>query len=108
MNDRHRQSIPGTIRLELEADGKGRFLWEVSGEPLGEMVFSATAEHLTVYHTKVNKELEGKGVAGKLLEAMVAYARDHHLKVIPLCPYVHAQFIRHPDQYNDIWLKQRV
>ena len=37
---------------------------------------------------------------------MVDYARKHDLKVIPLCPYVHAQFKRHPDEYADVWNKQ--
>jgi uncharacterized protein len=36
---------------------------------------------------------------------MVDYAREHKLKVIPLCPYVNAQFRRHPDQYQDVWNK---
>jgi uncharacterized protein len=40
-----------------------------------------------------------------LLSTMVDYAREHKLKVIALCPYVHAQFERHPDKYSDIWNK---
>jgi hypothetical protein len=34
---------------------------------------------------------------------MVDYARKNKLKVIPLCPYVHAQFKRHPKEYADVW-----
>ncbi|HEU4902844.1 MAG TPA: N-acetyltransferase [Flavisolibacter sp.] len=34
---------------------------------------------------------------------MVDYARKNGLKVIPLCPYVHAQFKRHPADYADVW-----
>jgi uncharacterized protein len=34
---------------------------------------------------------------------MTNYARSHRLQVIPLCPYVHAQFKRHPDEYADLW-----
>jgi predicted GNAT family acetyltransferase len=37
---------------------------------------------------------------------MAAYARGHHLKVIPLCPFVNAQFKRHPEEYADIWEKR--
>jgi predicted GNAT family acetyltransferase len=36
---------------------------------------------------------------------MVDYARGNHLKVIALCPFVHAQFARHPHDYEDIWKK---
>jgi predicted GNAT family acetyltransferase len=34
---------------------------------------------------------------------MVGYARERKLKIIPLCPYVQAQFKRHPDTYADVW-----
>jgi predicted GNAT family acetyltransferase len=53
----------------------------------------------------VSPKAEGKGFAKMLLEAMVDYVRKHDMKVIPLCPYVHLQFRRHPEQYADIWLK---
>lgn len=36
---------------------------------------------------------------------MSDYAREHELKVIPLCFYVYAQFKRHPEQYAGIWKK---
>ena len=38
---------------------------------------------------------------------MVTYAREHHLKVTPYCPYVHAQLKRHPEQYADIWNREK-
>jgi uncharacterized protein len=41
-----------------------------------------------------------------LLKGLVEYVRKNGLKVIPLCPFVHAQFKRHPDEYADVW-KQR-
>lgn len=72
----------------------------------GEMAVAIRGNLMTVYHTEVNPEAEGKGYAKQLLEAMVSYARQHQLKVLPLCPYVHAQFKKHPDVYTDIWLQQ--
>ena len=71
----------------------------------GEMIFDITGSDLTVYHTEVEPEKEGKGYAKLLLDTMVDYVRNHHLKVIPLCPYVHMQFATHEAQYNDIWNK---
>jgi predicted GNAT family acetyltransferase len=95
------------VKLVLNDKNEGGFyVWE-DGEQLGEMVISIDGPNLTVYHTEVAPKAEGKGYAKQLLGAMVDHARTHHLKVIPLCPYVHAQFKRHPDDYADIWNKEQ-
>jgi len=91
------------IELKLDSNGKGAFVIEKEGERIAEMVIGISGSNLTVYHTEVSDQLKGQGIATKLLSAMVAYAREHQLKVIPLCPYVLAQFKRHPDQYKDVW-----
>ena len=72
-------------------------------EQLGEMAISINGHSLTVYHTEVSPAAEGKGLGKRLLEAMVTYAREHQMKVVPLCPFVHAQFKRNPDKYKDLW-----
>lgn len=72
----------------------------------GKMDISVIGEKLTVYHTEVNPEYEGKGFAKLLLGQLVSYARENNLKIVPLCPYVHGQFKRHPEEYNDVWFKE--
>jgi uncharacterized protein len=93
------------IELKLDSNGTGAFVIEEAGERIAEMAIGVSGTNLTVYHTEVADKLKGQGVAPKLLSTMVDYAREHHLKVIPLCPYVQAQFKRHSDQYTDIWNK---
>ena len=93
------------IQLSLNENKNSAFYILEDGERLGEMVFSIEGRNLTVYHTDVSPKGEGKGLAKKLLTAMVDYAKANHLSVIPLCPFVHAQFQRHPDLYNDVWSK---
>src|SRR5438105_2602153 len=95
--------MTGEIELKLEGNGQGAFVIEDGGERVAEMVINISDGNLTVYHTQVSEKLKGKGVAAQLLSTMVAYAREHNLKVIALCPYVSAQFKRHPEQYADIW-----
>ncbi|RZJ48572.1 MAG: N-acetyltransferase [Flavobacterium sp.] len=94
-----------TIKLELDERKHGNFNLYVDEKKLGEMAVSIKPGLLTVYHTGVEPEAEGKGYAKKLLEEMVSYVRANNLKVLALCPYVHAQFTRHPDEYADIWQK---
>lgn len=94
------------IKLELDAKNHGGFNLYDGGEKIGEMVVAINNSTLTVYHTEVDENQGGKGYAKQLLDTMVAHARENNLKVIALCPYVHAQFKRHPEAYSDIWLKQ--
>jgi len=93
------------VTLQLDDRGNGKFVIQEGALETGEMVVHVAPSVVTVYHTEVSAEAEGKGFAKKLLTAMVAYAREHHLKVIPLCVYVQAQFKRHPQEYEDIWRK---
>ena len=87
----------------LNEQQKGKFYIEEDNERLGEMVIGINGNNLTAYHTEVSPKAEGKGYAKALLNAMVNYARKNRLHVIPLCPFVHAQFKRHPEDYADLW-----
>ncbi len=93
------------VQLVINSKGHGAFIITEEREKIAEMVIAVDDKNVTVYHTEVNTAYEGKGLAKKLLDEMVAYARSKNLLVIPLCPYVHLQFKRHPDQYADIWNK---
>jgi predicted GNAT family acetyltransferase len=94
------------VTLKLNEKKHGGFYATEGSEELGEMVVSISGNELTVYHTEVKPEEEGKGVAKQLLDAMADHARKNNLKVNPLCPYVFAQFRRHPKEYADIWNKK--
>ena len=52
-------------------------------------------------HTEVPPPLEGHGIAGKLTGVALHFARDHHLRVVPLCPYV-SSFIQKHREYQDL------
>jgi len=95
------------IKLDLNDKGRGAFFIMDGEEQLGEMALAISDGDLIVYHTEVAPKVEGKGLAKSLLNEMVSYARKHALKVVPLCPYVHAQFKRHPEEFEDIWKKSK-
>ena len=94
------------VVLRLNAKQEGAFYIMDGTAILGEMVIRIAGDLITVYHTEVSTEVEGKGYAKQLLEKLADYSRENHLKVVPLCPYVHAQFKRHPELYKDIWYKE--
>ena len=93
------------VLLEPYGNGQQAFVIRNEGEKLAEMVIKISGGNMTVYHTEVSPKAEGRGLAMELLTAMVAHARQQHVKVIPLCVFVQAQFKRHPERYSDIWQK---
>lgn len=48
-------------------------------------------------HTFTPPEARGKGIAFKLVEALIADARKAGFTIIAACPYVAVQFDRHPE-----------
>ncbi|KPF54323.1 putative GNAT family acetyltransferase [Novosphingobium capsulatum] len=48
-------------------------------------------------HTLVPSAIGGRGVAARLVDALIADAREQGWKVVPACSYVAAQFRRHPE-----------
>jgi len=78
------------IQRTINEKGDGSFFIMEGDEKIGEMVISVKGSKLTVHHTEVSEKAQGRGLAKELLNEMVEYARQHDLKVNPLCPYVHA------------------
>jgi len=91
------------VKLELNDRKRGVFVVNGGDGQSGEMEVAVMKGQLVVYHTEVTPEAEGKGFAKQMLDAMVDYARQHKLQVVPLCQYVAAQFKRKPDDYSDVW-----
>ncbi|RJG50706.1 GNAT family N-acetyltransferase [Motilimonas pumila] len=51
---------------------------------------------ISVNSTKVPEQFRGQGVAMKLMQAMIEYAEQQQLKVVPACSYVEKMFERYP------------
>lgn len=52
---------------------------------------------ITFTHTIVPPELEGQGIASRLIKAALEDARGRGLKVVPQCPFVAAYIDKHPE-----------
>ncbi len=66
-----------------------------------ELVYRLKPGRIVMVHTGVPAELEGRGLAKELAVAGLSYAREHGLKVVPLCPFVVSYVKRHPE-YLDL------
>lgn len=87
-----------TIQHEL---AQNRFsALDESGERLGVIEYTGgDAGEIFATHTHVFTGHEGKGIAGQLLDALVRYAEQNSLKIIPTCSYVVAAFQKNPTKY---------
>jgi predicted GNAT family acetyltransferase len=94
------------IKLNLNKKGKGAFLLSEDGQEIGDMAVEVSGNQMTVLHTEVKEEKEGKGFGRKLFDEMVKHARANQLKVRAVCPYVRVQFMRNRDSYADIWNRE--
>ena len=66
-------------RYELEEEGKLAFA-DVQRQ----------GDRLIIPHVEADPALRGKGTAGRLMEGIVAHARQEGLTLVPLCSYARA------------------
>ena len=84
------------MRFERET---GRiFARDESGKLLAEVTFPDRDGAAEIDHTFVDPSLEGRGMAGQLLQAAADALRAEGLKVRPTCSYAVRWFEKHPEQ----------
>ncbi|RJY09638.1 GNAT family N-acetyltransferase [Aurantiacibacter aquimixticola] len=80
------ETTHGAYRTDVEGtDTKAELTWKARGK-------ARIADH-----TFTPPEARGKGIAAKLVQAMVDDAREQGFTIVPQCPYVAAQFRKHPE-----------
>lgn len=71
--------------------------FEVSIEGrLSKLDYIQDAKNFVITHVGVYPEHRGQGVAAKIVEAALGYARENSLRVIPMCSYAAAYIRRNP------------
>ena len=80
-----------------ETASKGRYVIRRNGEE-AELTYSITSSVLRIAdHTGVPDSFRGTGAGLALVTRLVADARAEGFKIMPLCPFVNAQRMRHPE-----------
>ena len=81
-----------------ESGHSGEYHAHVEGqEAIGRLTWVQHGQVRAAEHTLVPTEIGGRGVAARLVEALVADARAQGFRVKPVCSYVAAAFDKHPD-----------
>ncbi|WP_377324134.1 GNAT family N-acetyltransferase [Pimelobacter simplex] len=68
---------------------------------LGFAAYQEAKDLIVFTHTEVDSELEGAGVGSHLIRAALDDVRGSGRLVLPVCPFVHAFIVRHPE-YSDL------
>ena len=73
------------------------------GEKIAEITYSPASEDFVIAdHTFVDESLRGQGIAGKLLDHLVAEMSKEGKQIKALCPYVVRKFKENPEKYDAI------
>lgn len=88
--------------LEITAENKGdkgAYYADVEGtDKRAELTWRQREDGVRIAnHTFTPPEARGQGIAFKLVEAMIADAREQGFRIKPTCPYVVVQFDKHPE-----------
>ena|SRR5690606_35057561 len=91
--------MPDAIEISrTDETTHGAYRADVPGAPRGaELTWLARGRARIANHTFVPPEARGRGIAQRLVEAMVEDARAQGFTIEPQCSYVAALFRRHPE-----------
>lgn len=79
--------------IQENEETKGFFKAVEEGQEAGLMTYTwAGPAKFIIDHTEVNPDFKGKGVGLQMVMKAVEYARENHLKILPLCPYAKSVF----------------
>ncbi|MDP9057721.1 MAG: N-acetyltransferase [Pseudomonadota bacterium] len=83
---RHESGDAGEYRAHVEGD-----------EHTGLLTWVRRGNARVAEHTLVPPAIGGRGVAAKLVEALIDDARQQGFVIVPACSYVAVAFKRHPE-----------
>ena len=66
-------------------------------ERLSKLDYIQDGRNFVITHVGVHPELRGHGLAGKITQVSLEYARENGLRVVPMCSYAAAYIRKHPE-----------
>jgi len=73
---------------------------------LSRLEYMQDDKNFVITHVGVHPEFRNQGLAGKIVEAGLKYAKQNSLRVIPMCSYA-AAYIRNNPQYIELTSQER-
>jgi uncharacterized protein len=64
---------------------------------LSKLDYIQDGKNFVITHVGVSPELRGQGIAGRIVQVGLEYAKERSLRVVPMCSYAAAYIRRHPE-----------
>lgn len=89
--------------LQKKEGNNGSFFVQINNKTVAKMTYTLENPSIMIIdHTEVDLSLRGQNIAMELVNKAVSFAREHSLKIKPVCQYVHSVFMKHPEDYKNI------
>jgi len=91
-------------KIEIHEGEKGIsfFSLHVDGQEVGRMMVHITPGILKAGYTGIGLTHRRNGYGKRLVSAVVDYAREKNLKIVPECGFVAMMFNKYPEIYGDV------
>ncbi|MEO0564853.1 MAG: GNAT family N-acetyltransferase [Chloroflexota bacterium] len=80
-----------------------RFEAELPDGSLALAEYNIAGKNIIFTHTEVPVAYEGEGIGAQLAYTALEYAKSEGFKVQPLCPFIKAYILRHPEYKEISW-----
>ena len=64
---------------------------------LSKLDYIQDGKNFVITHVGVSPELRGQGIAGRIVQVGLEYAKEKSLRVVPMCSYAAAYIRKHPE-----------
>jgi predicted GNAT family acetyltransferase len=89
------------IIQQRKEGNNGTFYIEDKGEVIAEMTYRKDKDKMVIDHTEVDESLRGRNVGFELVERGVEYAREAHLRIVPICKFAKS-VIKRTEKFKDV------
>lgn len=97
--------MEGLYVAEIKKGDHKFYIGDSEENPLAEITYQQKDENTIIAdHTYVSEELRGQGIAGKLFNVLVDFAREENVKIVPVCSYVQKK-MEGSKEYEDLIAK---
>ncbi len=80
----------------IQNEDERRFETWIDGY-LSKLEYIQDGKNFVITHVGVYPELRGQGIAGRIVQVSLDYAKARGLRVVPMCSYAAAYIRKHPE-----------